>query len=83
LGDRIRGVETRRGMLEVNRFVSAEAIHAYFKNYYGPTIEAYANICHNRVLTAELDAQLAELAHEYLVDGIMQWEYLLLVADKR
>ena len=81
-GDRIRGVETRRGMLEVNRFDSAEAVHTYFKNHYGPTIEAYANIGHNRALTAELDAQLVELTHEYLADGTRQWEFLLLVADK-
>jgi ubiquinone/menaquinone biosynthesis C-methylase UbiE len=83
LGDRIRGVETRRGMLAVNRFDNAEAVHYYFKNHYGPTIEAYANISHNRVLTAELDAQLVELAQQYLNDGTMGWEYLLLIADKR
>ena len=58
-------------------------MHYYFKNHYGPTIEAYANISHNRVLTAELDAQLTELAQQYLADGTMEWEYLLLIADKR
>lgn len=72
-----------RGMLEVNRFDSAEAVHAYFKNHYGPTIEAYANIGHNRVLAAELDAQLVELAGQYLADGAMNWEYLLVTAEKR
>src|ERR1700744_1082350 len=56
LGDRLCGIETRRDMLQVHRFLTAEAAHDYFKNYYGPTIEAYANISHNRVLTAELDA---------------------------
>lgn len=83
LGDRICGVETQRGMLAVNRFDRAEAVHDYFKNHYGPTIEAYANISHNRVLTAELDAQLVELAQQYLADGTMEWEYLLLIADRR
>ncbi|OMC43185.1 hypothetical protein A5745_17660 [Mycobacterium sp. IS-2888] len=83
LGDRIRGVETRRGMLPVHRFDTAAAVHDYFKNHYGPTIEAYANIGHNRVLTAELDAQLIELAQQYLTDGTMEWEYLLLVAEAR
>ena len=58
-------------MLEVNRFDSAEAVHDYFKNHYGPTIEAYANIGHNRVLAAELDAQLIELAQQYLANGTM------------
>ncbi len=83
LGDRIRAVEARRGLLEVNRFDSAHAVHDYFKNHYGPTIEAYANIGHNRVLRAELDAQLTELAQDYLADGTMEWEYLLLTADRR
>ncbi|HUH69363.1 MAG TPA: class I SAM-dependent methyltransferase [Mycobacterium sp.] len=83
LGDRVGRIATVRGMLEVNRFDSAEAVHDYFKNHYGPTIEAYANIGHNRVLAAEFDAQLVELAKEYLVTGAMQWEYLLVTAEKR
>jgi ubiquinone/menaquinone biosynthesis C-methylase UbiE len=83
LGDRVLAVETRRDTLSVNRFGSAEAVHHYFKNHYGPTIEAYANIGRNRVVADELDAQLVELAQEYLVDGVMEWEYLLLIADKR
>jgi hypothetical protein len=83
LGDRVRGVKIRRGMLEVSRFDSAEAVHEYFKNHYGPTIEAYASIGGNRVLAAELDARLIELARQYLADGAMEWEYLLLTAAKR
>ena len=82
-GDRIGSVATARGMLEVNRFDSAEAVHDYFKNHYGPTIEAYANIGDNPVLAAELDAQLVELAQQYLANGAMGWEYLLLTAQKR
>ena len=83
LGDRVGRIATVRGMLEVNRFDSAEAVHDYFKNHYGPTIEAYTNIGHNRVLAAEFDAQLVELAKKYLVTGAMQWEYLLVTAEKR
>lgn len=82
LGGRVRCVTTVRGNLRVNRFDSAEAVHRYFKEHYGPTIEAYANIGHNRILTAELDAQLVELAQHYLADGAMQWEYLLVTAEK-
>src|ERR1700733_6700109 len=83
LGDRIGDITTVRGMLDVNRFDSAEAVHAYFKEHYGPTIEAYANIGHNRVLAAELDAQLVELAQQHLANGTMGWEYLLVTAKKR
>jgi SAM-dependent methyltransferase len=83
LGDRVGGVTTVRDLLEVNRFDSAEAVHGYFKNHYGPTIEAYANIGHNRVLAAELDAQLVELAQQHLAGGTMRWEYLLVTAHKQ
>ncbi|OBB94490.1 class I SAM-dependent methyltransferase [Mycobacterium sp. 852002-40037_SCH5390672] len=83
LGDQIDDITTTRGMLAVNRFDSAEAVHAYFKQHYGPTIEAYANIGHNRVLAAELDAQLIELAQHHLANGTMGWEYLLVTAEKR
>jgi ubiquinone/menaquinone biosynthesis C-methylase UbiE len=83
LGDRVGGVTMLRANLAVNRFESAEAVHTYFKHHYGPTIEAYANIGHNRVLAAELDAQLVELAHRYLGDRGMRWEYLLVTAERR
>jgi ubiquinone/menaquinone biosynthesis C-methylase UbiE len=83
LGDRVHGITPMRGLVEVKRFTEAEAVHHYFKNHYGPTIEAYANIGHNPVLTAELDAQLVELAQQYLIDPAMRWEYLLVTAEKR
>lgn len=83
LGDQLGRVTTVRGLLEVNRFDCAEDVHDYFKNHYGPTIEAYANIGDNQVLAAELDAQLVELARDYLANGVMHWEYLLLTAEKR
>ncbi|CNW08432.1 putative methyltransferase [Mycobacterium tuberculosis] len=35
------------------------------------------------MLAAELDRQLVELAAQYLSDGVMEWEYLLLTAEKR
>ncbi len=82
LGDRVTVTKTFRGMLEVKRFDTALAVHDYFKNHYGPTIEAYANIGDNAVLAAELDTQLVELAAQYLTDGVMEWEYLLLTAAK-
>ena len=68
--------------MEVTRFDSAQAVHDYFKNNYGPTIEAYANIGDNAVLAAELDTQLVELAAQYLTDGVMGWEYLIVTATK-
>ncbi len=83
LGTRVRDVTMRRGILTVSRFHSAEAVHEYFKKHYGPTIEAYENIRGNLALAAELDAQLIALARQYLADGAMGWEYLLVTATKR
>lgn len=82
LGDRVTDVKTRREPLKVTRFSTAHDVHDYFKTHYGPTIEAYANIGDNAVLAAELDAQLVELAAEYLTDGVMDWEVLIGTAAK-
>ncbi|MGV7699225.1 class I SAM-dependent methyltransferase [Mycobacterium kansasii] len=82
LGDRVTDVKTRRKPLKVTRFSTAQDVHDYFKTHYGPTIEAYANIGDNAVLAAELDAQLVELAAEYLTDGVMDWEVLIGTAAK-
>jgi len=83
LGGRVRDLSARRGRLAVDRFDSAHAVHNYFKNHYGPTINAYRTIGNNHVLAATLDAQLVELAETHLHDGIMEWEYLLVTARKR
>jgi ubiquinone/menaquinone biosynthesis C-methylase UbiE len=82
LGQRVRDLSARRGMLTVDRFDSAEAVHEYFKHHYGPTINAYRNIADNPVLVASLDAQLVELAQRHLTHGVMRWEYLLVIARK-
>jgi ubiquinone/menaquinone biosynthesis C-methylase UbiE len=83
LGDRVGDVSPRRGTLTVDRFDSAHAVHNYFKNHYGPTINAYRTIGNNPVLAATLDAQLVELTEKHLRDGVMEWEYLLVTARKR
>ena len=83
LADRVSDISTQRGILRVDRFDSAEACHGYFKNHYGPTINAYQNIADNPVLVAALDAELVELARRHLTDAAMGWEYLLVTARKR
>lgn len=83
LGDRVSEVRTQRGTLTVDRFASAQAVHDYFKTHYGPTINAYRTIGDKPVLAATLDAQLVELAEQHLHNGVMQWEYLLVTAQRR
>jgi len=45
-------------------------------------INAYRNIADDAGLVAALDDELVELCAEYLDDGVMEWEYLIMVARK-
>ncbi|PQM43963.1 2-methyl-6-phytyl-1,4-hydroquinone methyltransferase [Mycobacterium talmoniae] len=83
LGGRVSVIRAGRWMLRVDRFDSAHAVHGYFKNHYGPTIDAYRAIGDNPALVAALDAELIDLADRHLSAGVMEWEYLLVVARKR
>jgi SAM-dependent methyltransferase len=83
LGNGVRGVKMRRGALRLRRFDSAEAVLAYFKNHFGPMIEAFESIGDDPPLAAALDDQLIEIARDHMVHGALQWEYLLVTATKR
>ncbi len=82
-GDRVTDIRTTRIGLRVDRFDSGAACHGYFKDNYGPTLDAFNTIGDNRVLATTLDAQLAELAQHYVNNGVMEWEYLLVTARKK
>ena len=83
LGERVGEISAQRRTLKVDRFGSADEVHEYFKNHYGPTINAYRNIGDNSVLAAALDTQLIELARRHFTGGVIEWEYLLVTARKR
>jgi SAM-dependent methyltransferase len=78
----VTDIQTRRDSLKVDRFSSPEACRDYFKSFYPPVINAYRNLADDPVLVTALDAVLAELCQEYLKDGVMQWEYLIFIAQK-
>jgi ubiquinone/menaquinone biosynthesis C-methylase UbiE len=83
LGSGVNETQTQRRTLQVDRFKSPQACHEYFREHYGPTIDAYRNIGDNAVLARALDNELVSLAAQYWVDGVMEWGYLLLTARKR
>jgi ubiquinone/menaquinone biosynthesis C-methylase UbiE len=84
LGDRVSDFEARRQQLTVDYFDNAEAFRDFFKKYYGPTIAAYRNIADDPDRIAALDQELAELARRNGGDrGTMEWEYLLVTAERR
>lgn len=82
-GDRVTDVTTKRIPLKVDRFDSGAACHRYFKEHYGPTLDAFNTIGDNAVLANAVDTQLADLAQQYVKNGVMEWEYLLVTARKK
>ncbi|NKY93626.1 MULTISPECIES: hypothetical protein [Gordonia] len=54
----------------------------FFKAHYGPIIAVYRFIADDATRTAELDTAVSALADEYLIDGRMEWKYLLAVGRR-
>jgi SAM-dependent methyltransferase len=84
LGDRVTDVETVRGALRVDRFATAEDFREFFKTRYGPTIAVYRANAEDPERCRALDRDLDQLAERFGVgEGTMEWEYLLVTADRR
>jgi SAM-dependent methyltransferase len=89
LSDQVTDVRARRQTVRISRFGRPEDFRDYFKANYGPTIAAYRGIADDPRRTAELDAELADLARRHDLDpgntgnALMEWEYLLFTAHKR
>lgn len=81
-GDRITDVRAEQRLLRVTAFSTGAELRDYFKSHYGPTIVAYRGLADQPDRAAALDAELARLADERIVDGVIEWEYLLLTATR-
>jgi SAM-dependent methyltransferase len=82
-GDSIRELRAQRKVLRVDRFGSGADFRDFFATYYGPTIAAYRNVADDPQRTADLDRAIAELADRFGAStGVMEWEYLLVVAER-
>jgi ubiquinone/menaquinone biosynthesis C-methylase UbiE len=81
-GDRVSVRRAEQQMLEVPAFATGAEFRDYFKANYGPTIVTYRHIAEDADRVAELDAALADLGDGALDGGSMNWEYLLVVADR-
>ncbi|HEY9411311.1 MAG TPA: class I SAM-dependent methyltransferase [Jiangellaceae bacterium] len=83
LGDRVTSVDARVQNLTVDRFATPEQFRDFFKACYGPTIAVYKNIADEPERVAALDRELADLARRHdQGGGVIDWEYLLVTADK-
>ncbi len=82
LGDAVRSVRFERRPVRVDGFSSGAQWRDFFKAAYGPTVTAYAGLEGRPDDAHALDAVLADLGDAYLVHGVMEWEYLLVVAER-
>ncbi|GAB2808276.1 class I SAM-dependent methyltransferase [Actinocorallia aurea] len=83
LGDAVTHATAVRRTLEVPVFETPESFRDYFKSHYGPTITTYRAIAADPSRVAALDDALADLGRRHLSAGApMEWEYLLLTAEK-
>lgn len=82
-GDRVSDVHVIRDAVSVDRFADGEEFRAYFASHYGPTIAVYNRNADDPAQTAALDSALVALGDEAIVDGAMEWEYLLFTATVR
>lgn len=81
--DRVTDLVARQQTLRVDRFSSGAEFRDFFKSTYGPTIAVYRSLADQPDRAAALDADLAALGDRHLVDGAMDWEYLLVTASRR
>ncbi len=84
LGDGVEDVVATRQRLHVDRFASAGEFREFFKARYGPTIAVYRALADQPERQAALDRDLDALAERFGAStGSMEWEYLLLTAQRR
>ena len=81
-GDRVTDLVARQQNLRVDRFATGAEFRDFFKINYGPTIAVYRFIAGEPEKVEELDAALAALGDRHLTDGVMEWEYLLVTAER-
>ncbi|MDQ1540574.1 MAG: hypothetical protein QOH29_1300 [Actinomycetota bacterium] len=80
-GDAVSELHAEPRTLRVDRFKSGKEFRDFFASFYGPTIAAYRNVADDPDRTGALDRALVDLADAHgAASGVMEWEYLLVVA---
>lgn len=82
LGEGIVDLAATRGNARIDRFADPREFVDFFKTHYGPTIGVYRAVADRPDQVAELDQALLDLAAASFVDGVMDWEYLLVTATR-
>jgi SAM-dependent methyltransferase len=81
-GDRATDLVARQQSLRVDRFHDGAEFRDFMKTNYGPTIAVYDAIAAEPSRVDALDADLAALGEQFLTDGVMAWEYLLVTTRR-
>jgi SAM-dependent methyltransferase len=81
-GDRVTDLVAHQQNLRVDRFADGAEFRDFFKAHYGPTIAVYRFIADHPAKVAALDTDLASLGDAFLRHGTMDWEYLLVTAQR-
>ena len=81
-GDRVTGFTARQQELRTERFTTGAEFRDFMKQNYGPTIAVYRFLGDDAAKVAALDDEMAALGERFLVDGVMEWEYLLVTAQR-
>lgn len=85
LGERVTDVVAQRRMLTVDRFGTPQEWRDFFKDTYGPIIAVYRGLGTDAERIGALDDALAALAARHdrgTGSTVMDWEYLLLTAQR-
>lgn len=82
LGSGVSSVTAVKQSLQVGNFATGAEFRDFFKATYGPTIAVFSAIAAEHEKVAALDADLAALGDRALANGVMEWEYLLLTAQR-
>lgn len=82
-GDRVDDITAHQQVLRVDRFADGAEFRDFFKAHYGPTIAVYRFIADDDEKVAALDADMAALGDRFSQDGVMPWEYLIVIAKRR
>ncbi|MGH9007246.1 MAG: class I SAM-dependent methyltransferase [Acidimicrobiales bacterium] len=84
-GNRVESLRSSRETVTVDLFETAETFRDYFKTMYGPVAATYQALAAEPDRAAALDRDLSELAQRSTrgpASGVMDWEYLLVVARR-
>ena len=82
LGDNMGIIDTQRRTVAITAFPGVSDFRHYFATHYGPTMAVYRFLGNDPERTRKLDRVIDDLAASFTHDGVMEWEYLLLTANR-